>query len=121
MSDMELRRRLVENIAHSVRRLDPNKSPYTGSREAEGWRFLVGRTGLAVLLGDPLYKEALSADGGVIARLAARITHGRAGDTSGEEPLFGLNDLIVDVDNVGLMNRLAKNAYARFKRANKRW
>jgi hypothetical protein len=121
MSEMELRRRLVENIAHSVLRLDPNKSPYTSAREAEGWRFLVGSAGLPVLLGDPLYKDALSADGRVIARLAGRITHGRAGDTSGEEPLFDFDDLVIDVDNAGLMNRLAKNAYDRFKRPNERW
>ena len=119
--EMELRRRLVENIAHCVLRLDPLKSPYDASREAEGWRFLVGENGLAVLLGDPLYKNALSADGGVIARLAARITHGRGGDTSGEDPLFAFDDLVIDLPNVALMNKLARDAYDRFRRPTQRW
>jgi hypothetical protein len=121
MSEIELRRRLVENIAHSVLRLEPTKSPYQSARDADGWRFLVGGTGLPVLLGDPLYKDALSADGGVIARLAARITHGRAGDASGEEPLFGFDSLIIDVQNAGFMNRLARDAYDRFKQPGQRW
>src|SRR5205807_2655698 len=44
ISEIELRRRLVENIAHCVLRLDPNKSPYPDAQDAEGWRFLVGNT-----------------------------------------------------------------------------
>jgi energy-coupling factor transporter ATP-binding protein EcfA2 len=94
MSELELRRRLVQDLAHHIRRLRPADVPYADPRAKDRWEFLIKENvGLPMMLDDPTFQQALIADGSVISRVAARIQRGRSGDLTGGEPLFDVEDL----------------------------
>jgi hypothetical protein len=121
MSEAELRRRLVQDLAHHIRRLSPASAPYDDAKAKERWSYLIKEDlGLPLLLDDQIFLAALIADGAVISRIAARIQRGRSGDQSGAEPLFTVDDLTPPISQSGKMNRDAEKLYKRLQRPHER-